>query len=60
MTFIKRVIHKAYLGMMAAVIRFMPPDVFTLFAGEGSSLPVPVLVPREGFASVLQRLLVVV
>lgn len=37
MSFFKRAAHKAYLGLMAAVLRFMPPDVFTLFAGERSS-----------------------
>lgn len=53
MTFIKRVIHKAYLGMMAGVIRFMPPDVFTLFAGEGSSRQLVGHLARQGASRLL-------
>ncbi|QQD17849.1 iron-containing alcohol dehydrogenase [Spongiibacter nanhainus] len=34
---LKTAIHKIYLTLMATVVRFMPPDVFTLFAGESSS-----------------------
>lgn len=36
-TVLKLAIHKLFLAAVSVIMRFMPPDTFTLFAGEGSS-----------------------